>query len=275
MKRFTTAEGRGQAVAAMVGCAFLFAALGTLVYSRFCTSIGAAGLYNRASVGVGFILFGISMALFTPCLYLKRLHRSHIDPAQLGRELKGVVLGFLCYGVAFVFAMGALSSADETGVVGIALAIACGAVAVCYRRYRKKNPIAYKHTGSAALVVFCGAMAAFSVVAGALSFGEVLDDLSGGWRQNEFAFYGASVNRPSGRGSMLTPTTIEVDLYEDVAAADARRASAHLSVNASDWPQVERVLEEPLAEVRWYPKTGTLVGARDVDSPLAAGDPIE
>lgn len=74
MKRFTTAEGRGQAVAAMVGCAFLFAALGTLVYSRFCTSIGALGLYNRASVGVGFILFGISMALFTPCLYLQRLH---------------------------------------------------------------------------------------------------------------------------------------------------------------------------------------------------------
>ena len=188
MKRFTTAEGRGQAVVAMVGCAFLFAALGTLVYSRFCTSIGAAGLYNRASVGVGFILFGISMALFTPCLYLQRLHRAHIDPAQLGRELKGVVLGFLCYGVAFIFAMGALSSADETGVVGIALAIAFGAVAVCYRRYRKKNPIAYKHTGSAALVVFCGAMAAFSVAAGALSCGEVLDDLSGGWRQDEFAF---------------------------------------------------------------------------------------
>lgn len=260
MKRFTTAEGRGQAVAAMVGCAFLFAALGTLAYSRFCTSIGALGLYNRASVGVGFVLFGISMVLFTPCLYLQRLHRAHIDPAQLGGELKGVVLGFLCYGVAFIFAMGALSSADETGAVGIVLAIACGVVAVCYRRYRKKNPIAYKHTGSAALVVFCGAVAAFSVVAGALSCGEVLDDLSGGWRQDEFAFYDASVNRPSGRGSMLTPTTIEVDLYEDVAAADARRASAHLTVNASDWPQVERVLEEPLAEVRWYPETGTLVG---------------
>lgn len=275
MRRFTTAESRGQAVAAMVGCAFLFAALGTLVYGRFCTSIGTAGLYNRASTGVGFVLFGIAMACFTPLVYLQRLHRAHIDPAQLGRELKGVVLGFLCYGVAFIFAMGALSSADETGVVGIALAIACGAVAVCYRRYRKKNPIAYKHTGSAALVVFCGAMAAFSVVAGALLCGEVLDDLSGGWRQDEFAFYGASVNRPSGRGSMLTPTTIEVDLYEDVAAADARRASAHLTVNASDWPQVERVLEEPLAEVRWYPKTGTLVGAHDVDGPLAAGDPIE
>lgn len=275
MKRFTTAEGHGQAVAAMVGCAFLFAALGTLAYSRFCTSIGALGLYNRASVGVGFVLFGISMVLFTPCLYLQRLYRAHIDPAQLGGELKGVVLGFLCYGVAFIFAMGALSSADETGAVGIVLAIACGVVAVCYRRYRKKNPIAYKHTGSAALVVFCGAVAAFSVVAGALSCGEVLDDLSGGWRQDEFAFYDASVNRPSGRGSMLTPTTIEVDLYEDVAAADARRASAHLTVNASDWPQVERVLEEPLAEVRWYPKTGTLVGARDADGPLAAGDPIE
>ena len=273
--RFTVAGNRGQAACAVVGCVFLFAALGMLVYGRFCTSIGMAGLYNRASPGIGFILFGVAMACFTPCLYLQRMHRAHIDAAQLGSELKGIVLGFLCYGVAFIFAMGALSSADETGVVGIALAIAFGAVAVCYRRYRKKNPIAYKHTGSAALVVFCGAMAAFSVVSGALSCGDVLDDLSGGWRQDEFAFYGASVNRPSGRGSMLTPTTIEVDLYEDVAAADARRASARLSVNASDWPQVERVLEEPLAEVRWYPETGTLVGARDADGSLVAGDPIE
>lgn len=165
--RFTVAGNRGQAACAVVGCVFLFAALGMLVYGRFCTSIGMAGLYNRASPGIGFILFGVAMACFTPCLYLQRMHRAHIDAAQLGSELKGIVLGFLCYGVAFIFAMGALSSADETGVVGIALAIAFGAVAVCYRRYRKKNPIAYKHTGSAALVAFCGAMAAFSVVAGA------------------------------------------------------------------------------------------------------------
>ena len=140
MKRFTTVEGRGQAVAAMVGCAFLFAALGTLAYSRFCTSIGALGLYNRASVGVGFILFGISLALFTPCLYLQRLHRAHIDPVQLGRELKGVVLGFLCYGVAFIFAMGALSSADETGLVGIALAIACVAVPFAIAVTARRTP---------------------------------------------------------------------------------------------------------------------------------------
>ncbi len=32
---------------------------------------------------------------------------------------------------------------------------------------------------------------------------------------------------------------------------------------------------EPMAEVRWYPKTRTLVGARDVDGPATAGDPIE
>lgn len=275
MRRFTTAESRGQAVAVMVGCAFLFAALGAFVYGRFCTSIGTAGLYGRSSVGVGFILFGISMALFTPCLFLQRMRRAHIDPSQLGRELKGVVLGLLCYGASFIFAMGALSSADETGPVGIILAIAFGSIAVFYRRHRKKNPIVYRYAGSAALVALCGALALFSMVAGASSCGDMLDDLAGGWKQEEFAFYGASINRPSGRGSALTPVTVEVDLYEDADAAEARRASAHLSINASDWPQVERVLDEPLATVRWYPKTGTLVGARDADGPLAAGEPIE
>ena len=67
MKRFTTAEGRGQAVAAMVGCAFLFAALGTLVYSRFCTSIGALGLYKPivdfAGAGATVPLLGFGYAL--------------------------------------------------------------------------------------------------------------------------------------------------------------------------------------------------------------------
>lgn len=275
MKRLTVAGTRGQAAVVLVGCVFLFAALGVFVYGRFCTSIGLAGLYNRASAGLGFALFGISMACFTPCVYLQRMHGAHVDSAQLASELKGIVLGFICYGVAFIFAMGALSSADETGVVGIALAIAFGSVPFLYRRHRKKNPIVYKHTGSAALVAFCGALAVLSIVIGATSCSGVLEDVSRGWSQDEFAFYEASVNRPSGRGSILTPVTVEVALYTDAAAAEERHASAHLSINASDWPQVERVLNEPLAKVRWYPETSTLVGARDVDGPLAAGDPIE
>lgn len=53
------------------------------------------------------------------------------------------------------------------------------------------------------------------------------------------------------------------------------QVDARLTVNASDWPEVEAVLDEPMAEVRWYPETRTLVGARDVDGPLAAGDPID
>lgn len=53
------------------------------------------------------------------------------------------------------------------------------------------------------------------------------------------------------------------------------RVDARLSVNAADWPEVALVLDEPMAEVRWYPKTRTLVGARDVDGPATAGDPIE
>ena len=121
MGRFTTARDRKQGAVAIIGCVFLFTAFGVLVYGRFATSVGAAALYNRASVGVGFILFGISMLCFTPMVYLQRMHRRRIDSAVLARELKGILLGFFCYVVPFFLAMGALSSADSTGAFGAVL----------------------------------------------------------------------------------------------------------------------------------------------------------
>lgn len=274
MGRFTTAQDRKQGAAAIIGCAFLFSAFGALVYSRFATSVGAFALYNRASVGAGFILFGIAMLCFTPMVYLQRMHRRHVDPADLARELKGIVLGFLCYVAPFFLAMGTLSSADSTGVFGLALMVAFGAIPFVYRRHRKKDPISYKHTGSAALVLFCIVMTGVSIVGGAFSCSEMIDDLNGGWKQERFAFYEAEINRPSGRGAALSPTTFEVSLYKDGTSVKNGHVDARLSVNASDWPEVALVLDEPMAEVRWYPKTRTLVGAQDVDGPATAGDPI-
>lgn len=275
MARITTARNRTQATIAIVGCVFLFTAFGLMVYGRFCTSVGMAGLYNRASLGVAFILFGISLALFTPCVFMQRMYRKRIVGGQLAREFAGLALGFCCYVVPFFLAMGALSATDRIGVMGLVLMVAFGAIPFLYRRYRKKHPIRYEHTGSAALVLFCGALGLVSLVGGSYACSEMLDDLNGGWKQDTFAFYEVSIDRPSGRSAWLTPTTYEVDLYRNGAAAQARHATAHLSVNESDWPAVALVLEEPLAEVRWYPQTRTLVGARDVDSALAAGDAID
>ena len=102
----------------------------------------------------------------------------------------------------------------------------------------------------------------------------MLDDLNGGWRQERFAFYEAEINRPRGRGAMLTPTTFEVSLYKDGESARTGHVDARLSVNADEWPEVALVLDEPMAEVRWYPRTRTLVGAQDIDGPATAGDPI-
>lgn len=275
MTHTTTSANRKQTMVVMVGCAFLFIAFGFMVYSRFCTSIGMAGLYNRSAIGVAFMLFGVSMVLFTPCVYLQRMHRTRIESAQLAPELKGIVLGFLCYVAPFFLSMGALSSADSTGLFGIVLAVAFGAVPFIYRRHRKKDPIAYEHTGSAALVAFCGILALVALVGGAYSCSEVVDDLNDGWDQETFAFYEMDIERPSGRGAALTPTTVEVTLYKDGESAKKRRADARLSINASDWPAVEPVLDDPLAEIRWYPKTRTFVGARGLVSSLTAGDPIE
>ncbi len=131
------------------------------------------------------------------------------------------------------------------------------------------------HTGSAAIVAFCGVFAVISIAGGAFSCSEMLDDLNGGWRQERFAFYEAEINKPRGRGAALSPTTFEVSLYRDGESVANHRVDARLSVNAADWPEVALVLDEPMAEVRWYPKTRTLVGARDVDGPATAGDPIE
>ena len=106
MAHTTSTASRRQATIVIIGCAVLFVAFGIMVYSRFCTSIGMAGLYNRSTIGVSFVLFGIAMALFTPCVYLQRMHRKHVDSSQLGREMLGIVLGFLCYVVPFFLAMG-------------------------------------------------------------------------------------------------------------------------------------------------------------------------
>ncbi len=252
MGRFTTARDRKQGVVAIIGCVFLFTAFGVLVYGRFATSVGAAALYNRASVGVGFILFGISMLCFTPMVYLQRMHRRRIDSAVLARELKGILLGFFCYVVPFFLAMGALSSADSTGAFGLALMVVFGAIPFAYRRHRKKDPISYKHTGSAAIVAFCGVFAVISIAGGAFSCSEMLDDLNGGWRQERFAFYEAEINKPRGRGAALSPTTFEVSLYRDGESVANHHVDARLSVNAADWPEVALVLDE-----RWPRFAGT------------------
>lgn len=274
MARITTSANRKQAPFLLVGCVFLFVGFAALVYSRFATSVGAAALYNRASVGVGFLLFGISMAVFTPCLYLQTIHKKHVDRRALAREVRGIALGFFCYVLPFLFGMGALSSADSTGAFGIVLAIVFLAVPFIYRRHRKKDPISYNHTGAAAIVLFCGVMAGIAMVGGAFSCSEMLDDLNGGWRQERFAFYEAEINRPRGRGAALSPTTFEVSLYKDGESARTGHVDARLSVNADEWPEVALVLDEPMTEVRWYPRTRTLVGAQDIDGPATAGDPI-
>lgn len=275
MARITTTANRKQAPFLLVGCVFLFIGFAALVYSRFATSVGAVALYNRASVGVGFLLFGISMVVFTPCLYLQTIHKKHVDQRALAREVRGIALGFFCYVLPFLFGMGALSSADSTGAFGIVLTIVFLAIPFIYRRHRKKDLISYNHTGAAAIVLFCGVMAGIAMVGGAFSCSEMLDDLNGGWKQETFAFYEAEINRPRGRGAMLTPTTFEISLYKDGESVANGQVDARLSVNADEWPEVALVLDEPIAEVRWYPKTRTLVGARDVDGPATAGDPIE
>ena len=181
MGRFAAARVGKQGAVAIIGCVFLFTAFGVLVYGRFATSVGAAALYNRASVGVGFILFGISMLCFTPMVYLQRMHRRRIDPAVLTRELKGILLGFFCYVVPFFLAMGALSSADSTGAFGLALMVVFGADPLRLPPPSQEGPhLLQAPRYRARSVAFCGVFAVISIAGGAFSCSEMLDDLDGG-----------------------------------------------------------------------------------------------
>ena len=128
--------------------------------------------------------------------------------------------------------------------------VAFGAIPFVYRRHRKKDPISYKHTGSAAIVAFCGVFAVISIAGGAFSCSEMLDDLNGGWEQGTFAFYEAEINKPRGRGAALSPTTFKVSLYRDGESVANHRVDARLSVNAADWPEVALSSTSPMAEVR-------------------------
>ena len=160
----------------------------------------------------------------------------------------------------FFLAMGALSSADSTGAFGLVLMVAFGAIPLCIAVTARRTP-SLTNTGSAAIVAFCGVFAVISIAGGAFSCSEMLDDLNGGWRQERFAFYEAEISKPRGRRRrcrLPRSRSRSTGMGESVAN---HHVDARLSVNAADWPEVAFVLDEPMAEVRWYPKTRTLVGA--------------
>lgn len=274
MARMLATKNRLQAIAAIAGCALLLLAAVLLVYGRFATTVGSAGLLNRASLGIAFIAFGLSMIAFTVLMYMQSIRRVNVDPAQLKREVAGVVCGFFGYAVPIVCLLGALSAADSIGALALIPMAIFAAIPFLYRRYRKAHPIAYRHLSAAALVLLCAGLAALSLVGGTFSCGEAVRDAQAGWREDVFAVYDVSIDRPSGRGSWLEPVTYEVDLFVSVERSEANEVDAHVSVAEADWPAVREFFDacRGYAVIRWYPQTQTLVGMKDVASELRMGD---
>ncbi len=277
MARMLATKNRPQAIVALAGCAFLLIAVALLVYGRFAPTIGSAGLFNRASQGGAFISFGLSMIAFTILLYLQSIRRANVDPAQLKREIAGVVCGFFGYAVPIVCCLGSLSAADSIGAFALIPLALFAAVPFLYRRYRKSHPIAYRHLSAAALVLLCAGLAALSLVGGTFSCGETVRDAQAGWREGTFAVYDVSIDRPSGRGSWLESATYEVDLFTSVEHSDANEVDAHISVAEADWPSVQEFFDacRGYAVIRWYPQTQTLVGMKDAASELRMGDYVD
>lgn len=172
--------------------------------------------------------------------------------------------------------MGVISATDSMGASGLMLAAAFAAIPFFYRRYRKQHPIAYTHTGNVAIALTVLFLAAAGIAGGAFVAEEATSDLRVGYKQDTFAVFGLDINRPSGRGALLTPVTYKLDLYRTQEDADAHEPTGHISISEADWPEVERVLgtEDATCTLRWYPDAQVMVGARDNGTGATIGDPI-
>ncbi|MFR2950667.1 MAG: hypothetical protein ACLTKG_04675 [Collinsella intestinalis] len=155
---------------------------------------------------------------------------------------------------------GALSSADSTGAFGLVLMVAFGAIPFVYRRHRKKDPISYKHTGSAAIVAFCGVFAVISIAGGAFSCSE-MSTTSTGMAAGALRLLRGRDQQAARPRRRCRPPRSRFALQGRGVGGEPSRGRAPQRERA-DWPEVALVLDEPMAEVRWYPKTRTLVGAR-------------
>ncbi|MFR4803068.1 MAG: hypothetical protein ACLT98_07005 [Eggerthellaceae bacterium] len=147
--------------------------------------------------------------------------------------------------------------------------VAFGAIPLCIAVTARRTP-SPTSTPYPPRLAFCGAFAVISIAGGAFSCSEMLDDPTDGGER--FAFYEAEINVARPRGGAVAHHVREIACGRESVAN--HHVDARLSVNAADWPEVALVLDEPMAEVRWTPRPA-LVGARDVDGPATAGDPIE
>lgn len=250
-----------QKVVVLVGLVLLFGGFGALMVGQFGTSVGNAGLANRAAANAGFLAMGLALLGYAVVFLAgdwrvrpRGLEAWKQELREGAREFGAALINVIGYGGTVIVALGALSVADSVPVVSVVVILACVAGFVALRLWRRRHPRAYPRAWGVAMFLFMVGFGSVACVAGALEEAKVVADALEGPRTTLCAMTGFEEQHPSGRYRALSTTDLALEL------TDSEGHTIFLTVKEQD-----REALRPLAEAggrartTYYPHTGILV----------------
>ena len=258
-----------QKVVVVVGLVLLFGGFAALMVGQFGTSVGNAGLANRAAANAGFFATGISLLGFAAVFIAgdwrarpRSLEAWKREAREGARELGATLVNIIGYGGTVLLALGALSVADSVPVASVAIILVCIAGFVALRRWRKRHPRTYHRASGAAMFLFMVGFGGVACTAGAFEEANVVADALEGPRTALCAVTGFEEQRPTGRHRALSTTDLALEL------TDSEGCTIYLTVKEQDREALRPLVEaNGIARTTFYPRTGILVA---FDQPAAA-----
>lgn len=244
-------------VAALV---LLFGGFAAMVAGEFGTSVGSAGLANRAAANAGVFAMGLAMLGFTAVFAAgdwrarpRSLEAWKQEAREGTRELGAALINIIGYGGTVLLALGALTVVDSVPVASVVIILVCIAGFVALRRWRKRHPRTYPRANGAAMFLFMVGFGCVACTVGAFEGAKAAADALEGPRTALCAIVSFEEQRPTGRYRALSTTDLALEL------ADDEGRTVHISVKEQDREALRPLVEASgVAHTTFYPRTGIL-----------------
>lgn len=254
----------------------LFGSFALMLYGEWSVSIGLMGLIGKVCLGFGFFLFGLSLVGVFAIIALNRANKGSrtFDGSavvRLARQTAAFLAAVVVYGGAAFVSIAMLAGlADASpGKAPIALCVmaVCIAIAVLYRRYRKKHPVKYDMLGALGLALFGVALIVGSVLVASVTAKDAIVDLVRGPQTDLCWLAEVDEDVATGRGSALRQDTLELTFR----TLDERDIFIEVAENDRDG-LTDVTAAEGVVWLTYYPASGVYVSAEPgMDDYLAAG----
>lgn len=235
---------------------------GCYFYGEFSTSVGVEGVVNHGIGGVGFLLFALCIIVFFGMLASNSkalVPRTREDMLLIGHECGVLVLNLVFYGGTAFVALAALTALDRSIVMPLVVIALCIGLFVLYRRHRKRNKMVYAYASQVGLLLFLLALFGFGLFAGTTIVSESATDLIRGPQTISGIVSDVEKDRPTGRYSAFSATTIELD-FETLEGK-----TVHVSIKQQDKQALQQIVDtEGYARVTFYPETQVFVSAQSL-----------